>query len=110
MHDDSVLQVPSISPCPRLQVAIWLCTVHKSVLEHWIAGAHQVVEDAASFHDGSDSFMVMLHGGEQNLEPVGQDAECVLHDPSCPGQPIVEDALFMGELSGVVRLHEVGPQ
>ncbi|KAH3788576.1 hypothetical protein DPMN_166721 [Dreissena polymorpha] len=59
MHDDSVLQVPSFSPCPRLQVAIWLCTVHKSVPEHWIAGAHQVVEDAASFHDGSDSCMVV---------------------------------------------------
>ena len=68
------------------------------------------MEDAASFHDGSVSFMVMLHGGEQNLEPVGQDAEGVLHDPSSPGQPKVEDALFMGDVSGAVRLHGVGPQ
>lgn len=54
--------------------------------------------------------MVMLHGGKQNLEPVGQHAEGILHDPSCPRQPIVEDALYMGEVSGAVRFYEVGPQ
>ena len=36
-----------------------------------------------------------------DLEPVGQDAKDVLHDPSIT-QPIVENALFMIEVSSAV--------
>ena len=43
----------------------------------------------------------------QHPEPVRQDAESILH-PSCPTQAIVEDALFIGELSRRVWLHHVG--
>ena len=65
-------------------------------------GVHQVVEGAASFHDGSDSFtMTLRDDGEYDLEPVGQDAKDVLHDPSIT-QPIVGNALFMIEVSSAV--------
>ena len=43
---------------PQAAVPVCLCTVHKSVFDHWVAGVHQVVKDAAGFHDDSDSFMV----------------------------------------------------
>ena len=84
------------------QVACSQLVVH-DVLEHWVAGAHQVVEDATSLHNHSHSFRVILHGRKQDLEPVGQDAECVLHDLSCSGQPVVVDALFMAEVSVAIR-------
>ena len=99
LYIHSVHQVTSLPPFTRLHVPVPLLMVDKSVLQHWVSGAHEIVQDAASFHDSPHSLWVMLHGGEKYLEPVSQDAEGVFHQPSCPGQPLVEDPLFTGEVS-----------
>ena len=50
-----VLHVTALSPCSWDEIAVHiLCTVELLVLESWVPGPHQVVQDHACFDDDLD--------------------------------------------------------
>jgi len=73
--------------------------------KHELPGPHEVVQDHACFDNELDSGGVMLHGTEQNLESVRQDAECIFCYPPCSAKPVVVDALVIRHTPEAVWLH-----
>ena len=63
------------------------------------------MQDSASFHDDLDSGGMMLHGSQQNLEAVRQDAEGIFYHPPGAGKPVVEYPFFIVQTPAAVWLH-----
>ena len=74
----TIHQVTSLFPFTRFHFSIPLLIVDKSVL-HRVAGMHEIVQDAANFHDALRCLWAMLLRSEKYLKPVGQDAEGVYY-------------------------------
>ena len=52
--------------------------------------------------------LLLLHRAQENLEPIGKDAEGIFYDPPGSGKPVVQDALWPRNTPEAVRLHHVG--
>ena len=103
----NVFQVTTLSPCSWDEIAAHvLCTVELLVLESWVPGRHQVVQDHACFDDDLDGGGVMLHGTQQNLESVCQNAEVIFYYPPGSGRPVVENTFIIHQTPEAVRLHQ----
>ena len=85
-----------------------LGTVKLLVLHSWIPGPHQVVEENACCDNALDGLGLLLHRAQENLEPIGKDAEGIFYDPPGSGKPVVQDALWSRHTPEAVRLHHVG--
>ena len=69
--------------------------VHNVLLKGRVAQSHEVVETAGGLHDGGDCFRRLLHGAQQTLESVGQNAKCILNNAAGTRETVVEDAFFI---------------
>ena len=58
------------------------------VLHSWIAGPRQVVEEHACCDKELDGLGLLLHRAQDNLEPIGKDAEGIFYDPPGSGKPV----------------------
>ena len=102
-----VREVKALSPFSwdELPVLV-LRTVKLLVLEPWVPYPHHVVQYHAGDDDELDGGGVMLHGSEQNLEAVCEDAELVVgiykrqeHDGVEPLVIIIHGATFWRTLT-----------
>ena len=63
------------------------------------------MQDNAGFHYDLDSGGVVLHGSQQSLEAVRQDAEGIFNHPPGAGKPVVKYPLFIVQTPEAVSLH-----
>ena len=54
---------------------------------------HQVVEEHACCDSELDGLGLLLHRAQENLEPIGKNAEGIFYDPPGSGKLVVQDAL-----------------
>ena len=80
-HIDHSVMFPH-SHCPLLITTQVLGTIKLLVLHSWIPGPHQVVEEHACCGNELDGLGLLLHRAQENLEPIGQDAEGIFYYPS----------------------------
>ena len=62
-------------------------------LHSWITGPHQVVEEHACCDNELDGLGLLLHRAQENLEPIGKNAEGIFYYPPGSGKLVVQDAL-----------------
>ena len=55
-----------------------------------------------------DGLWLLLHRAQENLEPIGKDANCIFYDPPGSGKPVVQYALWPRHTPEAVRLHHSG--
>ena len=68
--------------------------------------SHQVVETTGSLHNGGNCFRWLLHGGQQALEAVLQDAKCIPYNTTRTRQTVVEDVFVISEVPFGKWLHQ----
>ena len=96
-----------ISPCTRHDVVISSLLIQVRVLKVGVSHTQEVVKHTRGTQHHSHRLWGCLHGGEEHLPPLGQDAKCVLGDTPGSRQTVIEDAFFLGETSVTVRFHEM---
>ena len=58
--------------------------VHAYVLLMLIPQTHEIMQTHARCYDEPYGCGSMVHGGEENLEPIGKDAKDILYHATCP--------------------------
>jgi hypothetical protein len=84
-----------------------LC-IYGYILMARIPYSHEVVETYTCLHDDPDSIWIMLHGGQEDLEPIGKDTKCIFYNAPTSREPVVEYSLFFSQVAVRERLHQRG--
>ena len=104
----AVFHVSALSPCSGDVIVVGIISVHQAVLHSGVSHAHEIVEADAGSGDETCSPWCMLHGRQEDLEPIGKYAKCILHHTTSPGEPVVEDPLLPRQPSLAVGLLNIG--
>lgn len=100
----TVFHVSATSPCSGDGIVVGIISVQQAVLHCGISHAHDIVEADAGSGDETCSPWCVLHGRQEDLEPIGKYAKSILHHTTSPGKPVVKDTLLPRQSSVAVGL------